>query len=86
MHVVGHIVKYDVESVFVRYIKHLVEFFLGGEAFLDFGSVDRPIAVVTRELGICLGSVVLIAVLEWIVSPCAVLKRSLQLPWNSSTS
>ena len=70
---VSYIVKNDVEPVLVSDSQHLMQFLLGGKAFLNLSSKDRPITVVTRELGIGLGIVVLVAIRELIHAPC--------IPW-----
>ena len=69
MHMVGYIVKNDVQSVFVCYCQHLMQFLFGCEAFFYFGSVDWPIAVVAREFGVFLGVIVFVAVRKWVISP-----------------
>ena len=53
--------------------QHVVQLLFGSKAFLHFGSKDWPIAVITRELGIGLGAIILVAIREWIHTP--------RIPW-----
>ena len=73
VHVVGHIVKNHIHTVLVCGSQHVVQLLLGSETLFYLGSKNRPITVITRELGIGLGVVVFVAVRERIHAPC--------IPW-----
>ena len=57
----------------VRSSQHVVQLLLGGETLFNFGSEDRPIAMITREFGIGLSRIVFVAVGKDIHAPC--------IPW-----
>ena len=70
VHVVGYIVKHHIYVVRVRAREEFFQFLVCTEALIDSRGVDGPIPVVSRELGVRLGRIILVAVVEYIFAPC----------------
>ena len=70
MHMVGHIVLHYVDAMLVGSAKQGFQFLVRTETPVELGGEDGPIAVVTRETGVGLGGVVLVAVAEDVFAPC----------------